>query len=79
MKNILLIALGVRAAKQIPSGHLYAALMGTMNLEQYQDALASLQKAKCVRADRSFMLHWIASPQQDALFESIAIQLEQLA
>jgi len=42
------IASLIKEVKSIPSGHLYAQLMGKMSLDQYQDMIATLQKAGLV-------------------------------
>jgi len=42
------IASLIKEVKEIPSGHLYAQLMGKMTLDQYQNMLATLQKAGLV-------------------------------
>ena len=42
------IASLIKEVKEIPSGHLYAQLMGKMSLDQYQNMIATLQKAGLV-------------------------------
>ena len=42
------IASLIKEVKTIPSGHLYAQLMGKMSLDQYQNMIATLQKAGLV-------------------------------
>jgi hypothetical protein len=42
------IASLIKEVKEIPSGHLYAQLMGKMTLDQYQNMIATLQKAGLV-------------------------------
>lgn len=42
------IASLIKEVKEIPSGHLYAQLMGKISLDQYQNMIATLQKAGLV-------------------------------
>jgi hypothetical protein len=42
------IASLIKEVKTIPSGHLYAQLMGKMTLDQYNDMIATLQNAGLV-------------------------------
>ena len=42
------IASLIKEVKEIPSGHLYAQLMGKMSLDQYQNMIETLQKAGLV-------------------------------
>ena len=42
------IASLIKEVKSIPSGHLYAQLMGKMSLDQYNDLIATLQNAGLV-------------------------------
>jgi len=42
------IASLIKEVKEIPSGHLYAQLMGKMSLDQYQNMIATLQNAGLV-------------------------------
>ena len=52
------VALVIRDFKEIPNGHLYALLMGTMDLHRYQLILDILKKAKLIK-EESFLLTWI--------------------
>ena len=47
------IALAIRAKGKIPSGHLYASLMGTMGLVTYQGILETLKKAGLINVNAS--------------------------
>jgi hypothetical protein len=38
----------IKEVKEIPSGHLYAQLMGKMTLDQYNDMIATLKNAGLV-------------------------------
>lgn len=55
------IALGdaIRELRQVPSGKLYARVMGTLTLEQYQKAIETLKNTGLVREEQSQLLVWI--------------------
>lgn len=42
---VLAVEEAIRDAGEIPSGHLYAALMGVMTLDQYNTIISVLKKA----------------------------------
>lgn len=42
---VLAVEKAIRDAGEIPSGHLYAALMGHMTLDQYNTIISVLKKA----------------------------------
>jgi hypothetical protein len=48
------VAETIRELGQVPSGHLYARLMGVMELHQYEQIIGLL-----VERDRSHLLRWI--------------------
>jgi hypothetical protein len=52
------LAEAIRDLGQVPSGHLYASVMGVMNLDQYQPAIGILIKAKLIE-DRHHLLVWV--------------------
>jgi hypothetical protein len=52
------LAEAIRDLGQVPAGHLYASVMGTFNLDQYNQAIGVLIKAKLVE-DRHHLLLWI--------------------
>lgn len=56
----LIVAVGdvIRELGQIPSGHLYAQLMGQLSLDQYQSILTQLKKADLVKELPSHLLVW---------------------
>lgn len=54
------IAEAIQSLGQIPSGHLYAQVMGKMNLENYQYIIDILKQAGRVTEDSSHMLKWVA-------------------
>ena len=45
-------------AKEIPSGHLYAMLMGELSLDEYTEIITILKKAGLVE-EKHFLLSWI--------------------
>ena len=49
----------IRELGQVPSGHLYARLMGVMELHQYEQVVELLIEARLVERDRSHLLRWI--------------------
>jgi hypothetical protein len=52
------LAEAIRDLGQVPSGHLYASVMGMMNLSQFQEAIGILIKAGLVE-DRHHLLVWV--------------------
>lgn len=60
------IAESIRELGEIPSGHLYARLMGIMELRQYEQVIDLLIDAHLVEREPSHLLRWIgpkANPQ----------------
>jgi hypothetical protein len=49
----------IRELRTVPSGHLYARLMGNLSLEDYQSVIATLVRAGLVREHASHLLEWI--------------------
>ena len=49
----------IRDAKRIPSGHLYAQLMGVLSLDKYESIIAILVKGNLIKIE-SHELIWIA-------------------
>ena len=47
----------IRDAKQIPSGTLYAMVMGAMDLQTYNNVLGILKRTKLV-TERGYLLTW---------------------
>ena len=61
------VAETIRELGQVPSGHLYARLMGVMELHQYEQVIDLLVDARLVERDRSHLLRWVgpaANPKQ---------------
>ncbi len=55
---IAAVAEAIRALGSVPSGHLYAQLMGSMDLEQYNAVIRTLKNAKLV-TEKNYMLTWV--------------------
>ena len=53
------VADAIKELKQVPSGHLYAHLMGKLSLGQYEYIIGILIGAKLVKRDPSHLLHWV--------------------
>ena len=52
------IADTIRELGSVPSGHLYARLMGHMSLETYEDIIGVLVRKGMVRQEPSHLLVW---------------------
>jgi|APCry1669192319_1035405.scaffolds.fasta_scaffold12998_5 hypothetical protein len=52
------LASAIYAAKEIPSGHLYAAVMGHMSLETYNACLSTLEKTGLIKRESSHLVRW---------------------
>lgn len=59
IQTIRAIADAIKELKEVPSGHLYAQLMGRMSLDQYNQIIGILVNAGVVKQDPSYLLHWI--------------------
>lgn len=53
------IASAVKEAGQIPSGHLYAAVMGRIGLPLYNRIIEMLIRERLIRREPSHLLIWI--------------------
>ena len=53
------IAETIRELKQVPSGHLYARLMGHMSLSQYEQIITALVNTGLVERTGDHLLRWI--------------------
>lgn len=63
-KVLTAVAEAVRELEQIPSGHLYAVLMGKISFEDYQSIIRVLEKAELIRIDGFHLVHWIGPKEQ---------------
>lgn len=59
MRAAVAVAEVIREAGAIPSGELYARLMGKLNIESYEMLIESLIKSELIRRERSHLLVWI--------------------
>jgi hypothetical protein len=57
----IVVAVGdtIRALGTVPSGELYARLMGKFSLADYESIIGTLISVGVVKRDRSHLLHWI--------------------
>ncbi len=53
------VAGAIRDLREVPSGHLYARLMGVMTLQQYEQVIDLLVDAQLVERAPSHLLRWI--------------------
>ena len=56
---VLAVADCIRELCTVPSGHLYARLMGHLTIDDYQSVIATLARAGLVREHPSHLLEWI--------------------
>jgi len=59
IKLVQAVAEAIRELKSVPSGHLYAQLMGYMSLDEYNKIIRILKNAKLV-TEENYLLTWIA-------------------
>lgn len=59
MKVVAAIGLAIYEAKEIPSGHLYATVMGTVTLDQYEKIIGMLKDQKLVAETPAHLLRWV--------------------
>ena len=59
MLTLKAIAETIRELKSVPSGHLYAQLMGKMSLEVYNGIISKLEGAGMVSRGEGHLLTWI--------------------
>ncbi len=53
------LADAIRELGRVPSGHLYASIMGSVDLETYQAVIDILKRASLVSEDGAHELRWI--------------------
>lgn len=58
LQVIAAVADAIRELKEVPSGHLYAHLMGRMSLESYNKIISILKDAGMI-TERNHVLRWI--------------------
>lgn len=57
--TIAALGCAIRELGQVPSGELYARVMGHMTIENYQSAIDTLVRAKLVERKNSHLLVWV--------------------
>lgn len=55
---VVAVAEAIRELGEVPSGHLYAVLMGQLSLDQYNAVIAVLVRAGLVEKQPSHLLVW---------------------
>ena len=53
------IADAIKELKQVPSGHLYAQVMGKMDIQSYNRIIDILKGAGLITEDSQHMLTWV--------------------
>ena len=53
------VADAIKELGSVPSGHLYARLMGHMSLTEYEQIIGFIVRSGLVRQDKSHLLTWI--------------------
>jgi hypothetical protein len=51
------VADAIRELKEVPSGHLYAQLMGHMSLETYNQIIGLLKRADLI-IEKNYLISW---------------------
>lgn len=59
LRVILAISQAIKELRTVPSGHLYARLMGHLSIDDYQSVIATLVRAGLVHEHPSHLLEWI--------------------
>ncbi len=57
-ETVMAVAMAIRELGEIPSGHLYARLMGQMDLECYNNIISILKHGKLVE-EKHHLLTWV--------------------
>lgn len=60
----LIISEAIRDLGEVPSGHLYAQVMGHMTIQTYEKIISTLVNAKLVARDGNHLLRWIGPPKE---------------
>jgi hypothetical protein len=66
LRVLLAIAQTIEELGTVPSGHLYARLMGHLDIDAYQSVIATLVRSGLVRQHANHLLEWIG-PQRTVL------------
>lgn len=59
MKTVIAVAEAIRELGRVPSGHLYAQLMGELSLDAYERIIAILVKQGLVQRTEMQELVWV--------------------
>lgn len=59
LKMTMAVAEAIRELKQVPSGHLYAQMIGRVTFEGFEKMIAILVNAGLVAQDPSHLLRWV--------------------
>jgi len=65
IKVVAAVAECIRDLGQVPSGHLYARLMGSLKIEDYQAIINQLKNAELVK-EENHLLTWVG-PKKTSL------------
>lgn len=60
---VLAVAETIQELGSVPSGHLYAQLMGVMSLADYQAIIDSLERSKLILI-KNHLITWIGPPKR---------------
>lgn len=60
------VAEAIQGLGQVPTGHLYAHLMGHMSLDSFEGVIGSLVQSGLVKRDGSHMLTWTGPAKEGA-------------
>lgn len=65
MQVVVMIGSAIQELGEVPSGHLYAAVMHVIDLDGYQKVIAILKRAGLV-TESGHVLRWIGPKRDDA-------------
>jgi hypothetical protein len=58
MRLVVAVADAIRELGEVPSGHLYARLMGAMSISTYENIIAILKRTGLV-TETNYVLRWV--------------------
>jgi hypothetical protein len=59
IRFVAAIGQAIKELGSVPSGHLYAQLMGRMTLSQYQNILSLLERSGLIKIGNDHLIKWI--------------------
>jgi hypothetical protein len=59
LKSVIAVAETIRELGRVPSGHLYARLMGVLSMDAYERIIAILMKQGLVQRTAAHELVWV--------------------